>query len=116
MMQLLTNPIWSSLQSTHAHFALRDANVLRYPADVGPFPAVADAGETCGEALSRLVIGDESVCFVGRIPQLDATWQVEQRVDLLQMVCPRLAARGEATTAFRELSMSDSPAMVALTL
>src|SRR5262245_3686470 len=115
MTQLLTNPIWSSLQSTHAHFALRDANVVRYPADVGPFPAIARDGDACDEALSRLVSGDESVCFVGRIPELDATWQVEQHVDLLQMICPKLAPRSEATTAFRELDMSDSPAMVALT-
>jgi ribosomal protein S18 acetylase RimI-like enzyme len=116
MTQLLTNPIWSSLTSVHAHFAERSGNVLRYPADVGPFPAVAHHGEPCSDALSHLVAVDESVVFVGHLPTLDASWHVEQHADLLQMACAKLAPRAEARVGFRELNMQDSDAMVALTL
>jgi ribosomal protein S18 acetylase RimI-like enzyme len=81
----LDSPVWSALATTHAHFALGDATIRRYPRDIGPFIAVAPELDTTPGAMGALVAPDEKVYFVGHLPKLDARWVVDHEERILQM-------------------------------
>jgi hypothetical protein len=48
----LSNPVWCSLRTGHAHFAQGDATIAGYPADVAPFAAVSRDGDRPADARS----------------------------------------------------------------
>jgi len=110
----LDNPIWSSLTTAHAHFALGEAGWKRYPASVAPFAAVpVDAAH---RQAPRALASQDSICFVGALPTFDDTWIVEHRFDLVQMVLPREhRTSGGTLIACRDLMQSDTAAMLDLT-
>lgn len=84
----LDNPIWASLASRHAGFALRDGNAARYPADVAPFLGVAGDGIDAAASLDVLVPAGDTVLLVGRAPSVPDGWRLRHLVQLAQMVCP----------------------------
>lgn len=51
---VLDNPVWSSLGTTHAHFAVNDGVVVHYPDDVSPFGAVERLDTTTRAAFAEL--------------------------------------------------------------
>lgn len=83
----LDNPFWSSLQTRHAHLALRADGVARYPAEYAPFLGVRDDGLAADEALSTLVAPGEGVYLLGVTPQVPAGWTLVPVGPLAQMVC-----------------------------
>lgn len=99
---LLDNPFWSSLQTRHAHLAMRAPGVARYPAEYAPFLGVAEAGMDADEALRALVAPGESIYLLGITPQVPAGWTLEPFGPLAQMVCEG------------PLDVADGPGLVAL--
>lgn len=83
----LDNPFWSSLQTRHAHLALRADAVARYPTEYAPFLGVRDDGLAADEALSTLVVPGEDVYLLGVTPQVPAGWTLVPVGPLAQMVC-----------------------------
>lgn len=83
----LDNPFWSSLQTRHAHLALRAEGVARYPAEYAPFLGVAEGGLAADEPLSTLVAPGESVYLLGVTPQVPAGWTLVPLGLLAQMAC-----------------------------
>ena len=83
----LDNPLWQSLTSRHARLAIVNGQAARYPADVAPFAAVANAGADAGRCLGDIVEPGESVFLVGVAPPLDSGWQVQLQSSIAQMVC-----------------------------
>ncbi|RYD16667.1 MAG: GNAT family N-acetyltransferase [Lysobacteraceae bacterium] len=114
-MHPLDNPVWASLQSDHASFAVRAGQALRYPSDVAPFVGVGRDGISCEDA-GRLVDPGELVCFVGHAPVLSPAWNVLQSVTIAQMICStRLAvADGPRVVELGETHLDDMLALTAL--
>jgi len=82
MTAYLHNPVWSSLTSEQARFAIRVGEALRYPAEVAPFCAVAEAGVPVE---ADALIGEGDVVFVGVHPEVRGECSVRRGV-ALQMV------------------------------
>lgn len=84
----LDNPFRSALESIHSGLALRQREVLRYPAEFAPFLAIAHAGAAIGEALDALLPAGDSVLMLGVLPShLPDGWVLEPFADLAQMQC-----------------------------
>jgi GNAT superfamily N-acetyltransferase len=117
----LDNPVWDALHTGHAAVAEGDDRLRRYPADMGPFAAVAADGERPSPTtLAQVVRPGEHVYFVGRTPFLPSPWAVEHCPPILQMIFPEpspASAPAPSTSAIvlRELGDADVPAMLALT-
>jgi ribosomal protein S18 acetylase RimI-like enzyme len=110
----LDNPIWNSLTTRHADFAVANDVAARYPAAVAPFAAVANASKAAGERLQEVVEPGESVYLVGVAPPLGSGWQVLLQTSIAQMVCrERIASR--PGPQFRELTDADRDDMLGLT-
>lgn len=111
----LDNPIWSSLTSRHASFAVGGALARQYRPWIGP---LAGLREPSSEALTELAAivpsGDVAVLFLEQRVCFPEGWEVIREGTLVQMTCPsgpaEFAARGEIVALGRE----DYPEMVAL--
>ncbi len=84
-MEPLDNPLWSSLTTLHRPLARGTSEVLRYPAEVAPFVAVARAGT--GSGMTEIVEPGETVFLVGPRPAVPRGWRLEELGVILQMVC-----------------------------
>lgn len=83
----LDNPIWASLGSRHAAFALREGEAARYPADVAPFFGVAGEGIDIAAPADALVSPGDTVLLLGRAPAVPDGWRLQHLAELAQMVC-----------------------------
>jgi ribosomal protein S18 acetylase RimI-like enzyme len=112
--EILTNPMWSALCTTHAHFALESGALKRFAPEVAPFCAVEHAGAALHEP--RCMVAGESVFFLGTLPSLPKDWNITSEFSVMQMVYD---ASGAATTDAGDdaaaLGERDHPAMLALT-
>lgn len=112
MHDALANPMWTSLSTRHAGFALGSGVLKRFMPDVAPFCAVEHTGAVPDDT-SCLQAG-ELVYFLGTLPRLPAGWTVEGEYAILQMVAsgaPPPAAGPDAGA----LSPADIADMLALT-
>ena len=90
----LDNPVWYALQSAHKRFAYGSHSVKRYPVDmlkiIGcELPSTADLGE-----IEPWAEAGENFFIVGELPFLPKNWQLNSRLDCVQMVCNKLTASG----------------------
>ncbi|NUO51014.1 MAG: GNAT family N-acetyltransferase [Polyangiaceae bacterium] len=83
----LENPLWASLTTTHRSLALGGERVLRYPADVAPFIAVADAHPVRADELDALLGPGESAFLLAVAPELPQGFVLEDLGPIVQMVC-----------------------------
>jgi GNAT superfamily N-acetyltransferase len=110
----LDNPIWTALQTGHAHLAQGDATLAWYPDDVGPFGGVAADGVPSPDALAYLRSRTEPIHLIGPRPTLPATLAVADHT-VLQMTSDRLTpGAGAEPIAMRVLTDADLPAMLDL--
>jgi ribosomal protein S18 acetylase RimI-like enzyme len=111
------NPIWFALQSVHATLAQGDETLLRYPADVAPFAAVArDGVRPSDAALAQAMQRPDVFYIVGAVPVLPSHVRVQPQAGVLQMVyaeTPSPQTSGDVEV--RELGDADLPAMLSLT-
>ena len=86
----LDNPFHSALESIHAGLALRQGEVVRYPAEFAPFLAIPHAEVNATNGLEAMVPAGDSVLMLGVLPsQLPGGWALERFDDLAQMACDR---------------------------
>src|SRR5262245_51433041 len=88
---LLDNPIWSSLTTKHASFAVMQPSAGRYPPQVAPFAAVNTSDASTLPQIEVLINGGESVYFVGVAPEFGAGWHVESAFPIPQLECTKPA-------------------------
>jgi ribosomal protein S18 acetylase RimI-like enzyme len=111
-MQELENPIWAALNSAQQHFSISTGAARRYPAEVAPFCAVAEAGvPLSGDDLAGV---GEGYYFLGAMPALPPGWSLQPLSGVLQMVYEGGPVAAPDTAGIRLLA-ADDPAMVALT-
>ena len=113
---LLDNPIWSSLTTKHASFAVRHEDAGRYPPQVAPFAAVRAAGAHSLSQLESLINGGESVYLVGVAPEFGRGWRIESSEPIPQLVCgtPAVVRGGPEPVVLTEAQRSDMLALTAL--
>src|SRR4030095_13645913 len=88
---ILDNPIWSSLTTKHASFAVIQGSAGRYPPQVAPFASVNAEDASALSQLEGLINGGESVYLVGMAPKFGAGWRVESASPIPQLVCSKPA-------------------------
>jgi ribosomal protein S18 acetylase RimI-like enzyme len=121
----LLDSVWNALHTVHAHFALRNSLAVRYPADVVPFAAMANADHSDLSPLAQLLAPAELVYLIGAQPQATKNLQVGPALDCFQMLfraVPHANAAAESAasaaptdTPILRMTPADAPAMFALT-
>jgi len=114
---LFLNPVLTALQTTHAHFAIRFGEAVRYPAAVTPFAAIVSPTTDALRDLRRLLIPKEYVWLaaLGEADPAAAGLTRETTIDVLQMVLPREAELPRPNPAIVPLGCARAAEMVALT-
>jgi ribosomal protein S18 acetylase RimI-like enzyme len=110
--EILANPMWTSLTTSHAAFARTSGPLKRFPSDVAPFCAVEHDSAEIGGA--SLFTKGETVYFLATIPRFPANFTVLGESGVLQMIYdgkPPESTEADAAT----LTDADAPAMKALT-
>ncbi len=112
----LDNPIWHALQTRHRAMAMGQGGVLRYPARMAPFAAVAGSQVDADPGLQALVEPGETVYLLGPQPVLPSRWSLRGPVPLAQMVCdaPVAAVDGAEVIALDASHRQDVLALTAL--
>lgn len=111
----MDNPIWHSLTTEQASFAVGTPYAIRYPADVAPFIAIErDGAQARGDALSIVGTG-ELVYFVGSAPADLGGWEVLSESRILQMMWDQGTTLPKDRAGIGELTAADVPAMIELT-
>jgi GNAT superfamily N-acetyltransferase len=120
--KLPVDPVWNALHTVHAHFALRNGPAVRYPADVVPFAAMANADHSGISPLAELLDPSEHVYLVGAQPQPAKNLAIGPPLSCFQMLypapppSPNLAANhASGGTPILRMTPEDAPDMVALT-
>lgn len=113
MLDALDHPVWSALGSGHRSLALGDGLARRYPRDIGPFAALADASPAAWAALGRLLAAGEAAMLV-TAAQVEA--QPGFTVTPLDPVWQMVATRdpGPPAATFTVLGEADAAGMHAL--
>lgn len=122
-MSALDNPIWYSLTSEQANFALGTTHARRYPPQVAPFAAVCGARDgalenarsniprttihcndqrSVSDGLARLMNPGEQVYLAGIAPEFDARWSVLEESRIVQMVWQPPSQIPADSPSFRE--------------
>jgi ribosomal protein S18 acetylase RimI-like enzyme len=84
---VLDNPVRSALTGPHARFAERHGQVLRYPAEIGPFLALPDRpDEAAWRDLAEFVGPGAEVVVTGGTVKPPADWEILAEFPAVQMV------------------------------
>jgi ribosomal protein S18 acetylase RimI-like enzyme len=109
---ILTNPMWASLTSTHAGFSAGSGNLKRFVPDVAPFCAVEQDGAVATD--TQCLRPGETVYFLGAVPRLPPHCTVVGESAVLQMVLSGTPPAGGVDDA-QTLGPGDNQAMLGLT-
>jgi GNAT superfamily N-acetyltransferase len=116
---MLSNPFWFALRTEHAHLALGNGPVLRYPAEVIPFAGLEhySADEVLGPR--DLLAPDEKVFLAAdHLPEVDGLDQISELPGLqlhFSGDLPSFGLRDRKNAGICRLIPEHAPAMVALT-
>jgi predicted GNAT family acetyltransferase len=111
---VLDNPIWESLTSTHSNMARSNGSARRYARQVSPLAAVSKPTPTAFADLAALVTSEENVgLFTAKPLQVPDGWETFRSVPIEQMICTELT--WESRSQPLELGRNDVPDMLALT-
>jgi predicted GNAT family acetyltransferase len=111
---LLDNPAWNALSTTHSSFAEGDSLARRYPVDVAPFAATRDQSPESYRSLAQLLGPDGTAAIpLATMLVLPAGWIVVRKVNSAQMVW-NTQTPAPAEHSFEELNISHVDEMLAL--
>ena len=82
----LSNPIWSSLSTRHAHLARVHGRAMRYPEEIAPFAAMDAPSAEAEQDLLDLVSIGETVCLLNILPASLDGWEIRKEFDAYQYV------------------------------
>lgn len=119
-MSPLDNPIWQSLNSTHAHFAEIRGGARRFPREVSVLAGLREPTRENFDSLAAMILPGESVgLFLQGPPDLLAPWSIVHHGPLLQMLCENRSTSAappqKTQPEFVQLTKADVPEMLALT-
>lgn len=110
----LDRPVWSSLTTRQAQFAVGDARALRYQADVSPFAAARDESPESLAALAGLIPpGGAVVVLMDHAVTPPAGTAIEKSFPIVRMAAHTLIGGAEGE-GLQLLTGTDAPEMLAL--
>lgn len=111
---VLDNPIWESLTTTHANMARSNGSARRYAGRVSPLAAVSKPTPATFSDLAALVESGERVgLFTAEPLHVPGGWETIRSRPIEQMICTELT--WEPRSSPLELGGNDVPEMLALT-
>jgi len=112
----LDNPIWHSLTTRHARFAVGDGLARRFDPAIGPLAGMREQSAEAYRALGALFSPKEfAILFLEAEPELPDGWRMHLRSTIDQMVCKALPAAPDGRFVFERLGAEDVPEMLELT-
>lgn len=108
----LDKPVWASLTGAHAHLAERNLGAARYPPEVAPFAAVADADDRENWLDLARLFGPGAVAVLPGVSQAPAGWEIVDAIHGVQLVDTTL--RAETDDEAVRLDHADVPEMLEL--
>ena len=110
--RLLDEPVWASLGGAHAHLAKRYLGAARYPPEVAPFAALADAADPDSwRDLARL-FEPGAVAVLPGVSEAPDGWEIVDTVHGAQLVDTSLHARTDDEAV--RLGRADVPEILEL--
>ncbi|WP_157592410.1 GNAT family N-acetyltransferase [Solirubrobacter soli] len=111
----LDNPVYSALDTDHAHFAVSHGLAKRYPGEVARFAGLREASAAGFADLEALVEPGETVALVTAADVVVPDgWELARGRLIDQMVCDRPPAPAPAGPPLLELGVEDVPEMLDL--
>jgi ribosomal protein S18 acetylase RimI-like enzyme len=110
--RLLDQPVWASLTGAHAHLAERNDGAVRYPSDVAPFAALADAADPKSWLDLAQLFGPGVVAVVPGVSEAPDGWEIVESVHGAQLVDTSL--RAETDHEAVRLDHTDVPEILEL--
>jgi ribosomal protein S18 acetylase RimI-like enzyme len=110
--RVLDNPVWASLTGPHAHLAERNDDAARYPSDVAPFAALADAADPKSWLDLAQLLGPRVVAILPGVAEAPDGWEIVDTIDGVQLV--DTALRAETDDEAVRLDRADVPEMLEL--
>lgn len=112
-MHTLDNVVWATLTGPQSSFAEVSGRARRFPADISPFGAVEDQGDSeCWEDLRRLIGPGGTVVLTGNALRVPDEWEVLSGGSGKQMTGEEVF--GEVDDEAIELGVGDVPEMLDL--
>ena len=113
--ELLDNPIWNSLTTSHASLALGEGLARRFPATIGPLSGLKEPSAEAYADLAAIVPdGDIAALFLDRKLEVPEGWRLLRDGLLVQMVCREVPDSVGAGEAIVPLGPADCAEMLAL--
>ncbi|HEY3924476.1 MAG TPA: GNAT family N-acetyltransferase [Acidothermaceae bacterium] len=109
---LLDMPVWASLTGAHAHLAERNNGAVRYPPDVAPFAALADAADPENWLDLAQLFGPGAVAVLPGVTEAPDGWEIVDVVHAVQLVDASL--RAETDNEAVPLDHADVPEILEL--
>src|SRR5580658_5427623 len=98
----LNNPIWHSLTTLHARFAVGDGLARRFDAEIGPLAGMREQSPEAYRALGDLFSpGEAAALFLDVPPELPPGWRFQRHVPMDQMICEARPAAPERHLCFQ---------------
>jgi GNAT superfamily N-acetyltransferase len=113
--EVLNNPVWNALQTTHKAFAQGTANVKRYPQGVLQFVGCATPGQCDLNEIIPWTSAGEKLIMIGELPTLPANWSLVRELDCTQMISEQsIPVAPDAGSDVIALTAADIQDMLAL--
>jgi len=108
----LDNPVWHTLNSYHAHLAIRGQGTVRYPRDIFSAAATLENSSLGFENLRHLVETNEIVGVLGSLPEDLIGWEIVHADHARQLIYEDLKPAKQVDTVV--LTAEDVPEMLDL--
>jgi hypothetical protein len=95
----LDKPIWTALETRHAHFREGGDLARRYPREVSPFVVGRDSSSEAVAAIAALIGNGEDISLAEVDPPVAPDGVIETRLPLYQMLWTRFS--NEPSTSSR---------------
>jgi ribosomal protein S18 acetylase RimI-like enzyme len=110
--RLLDEPVWASLGGAHAHLAKRYRGAARYPSEVAPFAALADAADPKSWLDLAQLFGPDAVAVLPGVAEAAGGWEIVETIYGVQLVGTSL--RAEIDDEAVRLDRTDVPEILEL--
>ena len=115
MTDLLANPIWHSLSTSHSDLAQGNLLARRYPEAIGPLSGIPEQSSECWEALKDILpAGDHCVLFLNEPADPGGRMKLVTEFPIEQMLCESPRSVSSTGIEIKELGENDVPEMMSL--